>query len=490
VNLIFLSKSFSRCMKLLVLGSTLILSLATPFTYFFLEYHDGNKRAAFYSQKYALKCKQVIQENPDYWASNIEKFNEIFADIEEGDGIEAIEVYDSGLHLLYRETLLQPAMLSIQQTAQIRYKNQLYGFVTIYGNLDHIISYTIILLCVFSVITIVVVKLLQTNQRIQNEMASRKVIESILKNSQEELKQKNKELTRALKTLTHTQNQLIQQGKLAGIGQLAAGVAHEINNPLGFVTGNVEMLEEYFNAFSSVLAQYQELRSDFTSMEYLPFKDKIDQVIQAEAEKDLDFIMEDLPELFRDTIEGLNRMSKIVKGMRLFSRIDQQPVFEQYDLNHGLQSTLLMANNEIKHYAAVENRLNAIPVIEAVGGEINQVLLNLIVNAVQATKAKDSEATGVIGISTWHDKQFVYCAIKDNGIGITPTNLHSIFNPFFTTKAVGQGTGMGLSISYDIIVNRHNGEILVESSPGNGAKFTLKLPIKHEFTKDNKDKDG
>jgi signal transduction histidine kinase len=486
VDLLFFSKRFSQFMKLLAIGSTLMLSLATPFTYFVLEYHDGNKRASFYSQKYALKLKQMMQENPEYWELGIDKLSEIFDDIEDSDGIEAIEVYDNGLHLLYRETLLEPAILSIHKTAAIRYNNQVYGSIIIYINLEHTLSYTIILLCVFSITTIIVVKLLQINQKIKNEMDSRKEIENILKESREELKTKNKELTLALKTIIHTQNQLIQQEKLAGIGQMAAGVAHEINNPLGFVTVNVETLEEYFIAFSSVLAQYRELRSDIATIEHLPCKAKIDQVIRVEAEKDVDFIMEDLPELFRDTIEGLNRMSKIIKGMRLFSRVDQQRVFEEYDLISGLRSTLLMAHNEIKHYAAVEKNLNDIPVIEAVGGEINQVLLNLIVNAAQAVKAKESEESGIIKISTWHDTEFVYCAIEDNGIGIIPGNLHSIFNPFFTTKAVGQGTGMGLSISYDIIVHRHNGKISVESIPNNGAKFTVKLPIKHDFTKDDR----
>jgi len=486
VNLIFLSKQFSRLLKLLAIGSTLVFSFATPFTYFFLEYQDGNKRAAFYSQKYALKFQQAIQENPEYWRLNIEKFIEIFADIEDGDGIEAIEVYDNGLQLLYRETLIEPAMLSIHQTVQIRYNNQVYGSVIVYVNLIHIISYTIILLCLFSITTIILVILLQNNQKIQHEMTSRKVIESILKDSQEELQNKNKELTMALETLTHTQDQLIQQEKLAGIGQLAAGVAHEINNPLGFVTSNVEILEEYCIIFSSMLAQYRELRCDFVTIDHPLFKDKIDRVIREETEKDLDFILDDLPELFRDTVEGLNRMSKITKEMRLFSRIDQQRVYEPYDLLNGLRSTLLMANNEIKNYATVEKRLNDIPVIEAVGGEINQVLLNLIVNAVQAVKAKESEEIGVIKIFTWHDETFIYCAVEDSGVGIKAADLNSIFNPFFTTKAAGEGTGLGLSISYDIIVNRHNGEILVENFQDNGAKFTLKLPIRHKTTKEDR----
>lgn len=482
MNVIFLSKQFTRFMKLLAVGSTLMLSVATPFTYFFLEYQDGNKRAAFYSKKYAIKFKQVIQENPESWQLNIEKFIEIFADIESSDGIEAIEVYDNELRLLYRETLLEPSMLSIHQTSKIRYNNQLYGSVIIYGNLAHIINTTLILLCVFAIITFIVLKFQQTNQKIENEIVTRKEIENILKKSEEELMIKNKELVQALETVKHTQNKLIQQEKMAGIGQLAAGVAHEINTPLGLVTGNIEVLEEYCIAFNSLFNQYRELGTDFSAIKRLPFKERTDQIMGEEIERELEFILDDLPTLFRDTLEGLNRMNKIVKGMRLFSHINQQRAFERYDLINGLNSTLLMAQNEIKYFATVEKQLQYIPPIEAVGEEINQVLLNIIVNAAHAIKGKDSEEKGVIKISIWSDMEFVYCAIKDNGAGIMPENLSSIFNPFFTTKAFGEGTGMGLSISYDIIVNGHNGEILVESSQGNGATFTVKLPIKHDCT--------
>lgn len=482
MSVIFLSKQFTRFMKLLAVGSALMLSVATPFTYFFLEYQDGNKRAVFYSKKYAIKFKQVIQENPESWQLDIEKFIEIFADIESGDGIEAIEVYDNELRLLYRETLLEPSMLSIHQTSKIRYNNQLYGSVIIYGNLAHIINTTLILLCVFSIITFIVLKLQQTNQKIENEIVTRKEIENILKKSEEELMIKNKELVQALDTVKHTHNKLIQQEKMAGIGQLAAGVAHEINTPLGLVTGNIEILEEYCIAFNSLFNQYRELGTDSSAIKRLPFKERMDQAMGEEIESELEFILDDLPKLFRDTLEGLNRMNKIVKGMRLFSHINQQRVFEQYDLINGLNSTLLMAQKEIKYFATVEKQLQFIPPIEAVGDEINQVLLNIIVNAAHAIKGKDSREKGIIKISIWSDNEFAYCAIKDNGAGIMPANLSSIFNPFFTTKAFGEGTGMGLSISYDIIVNRHNGEILVESSQGNGATFTVKLPIKHECT--------
>lgn len=208
--------------------------------------------------------------------------------------------------------------------------------------------------------------------------------------------------------------------------------------------------------------------------------EKVNQVVRFEKDQEIDYILDDLPDLFRDTNEGLYRMSKIVKGIRLFSRADQQQAFEAYDLNELIKNTLLVAHNEIKYYANVEESLGEIPAIEAIGGEINQVLLNLIVNAVQAIKEKDSEKMGIIRISTWYNTGFVYCAIEDSGIGVAAENMNRIFNPFFTTKPVGQGTGIGLSISYDIIVNRHHGEITVESHPGEGAKFTIKLPLKQD----------
>lgn len=289
----------------------------------------------------------------------------------------------------------------------------------------------------------------------------------------------NQEVITALATVEQTQRRLAQQEKLAGIGQLAAGVAHEINNPLGFVTGNIEILEEYFNSFSGVIAKYRELGYELVQFENPLIEEKLKQVLIYEREADIDYILADFPELFQDTLEGLGRMSKIVKGMRLFSHVNHQ-VVEEYDLIDGVETTLLVAQNEFKHYAIVEKSLAPIPTIEAVGSEINQVLLNLIVNAAQAIRARHNAGTGSIKISTWYDEAFAYCAIEDNGIGIATENMNNIFNPFFTTKPVGQGTGMGLSISYDIIVNHHKGEILVDSIEGEGAKFTLKLPIKHE----------
>lgn len=324
-------------------------------------------------------------------------------------------------------------------------------------------------------------ELRQNNEEIQKEITDRKKIESRLKVSQEELTQKNNALTIALETVKKTQNHLIRQEKLAGIGQLAAGVAHEINNPLGFVTNNIEALEEYYTAFHRILAAYQELGMKMAATENLQVVEKINQILSLEREQELAYILQDLPNLFRDTNEGLERICKIVKGIGVFSRIDRDHAFIQYDLHKGLENTLLMACNEIKHHAVVEKIFGQIPVVEAIGSEINQVLLNMIVNAVHAMKEKNKDEKGKIKITTWCDAQFVYCQIEDDGIGISAENLKQIFNPFFTTKPVGQGTRIGLSISYDIVVNRHQGDIIVESFPGKGTSFTIKLPIKHEM---------
>lgn len=294
-----------------------------------------------------------------------------------------------------------------------------------------------------------------------------------------ELQRINRELSAALSTIEKTQKHLIYQEKMASIGHLAAGVAHEINNPLGFVTGNVEILQEYFCSFRDILIQYKKLGSKLVMAKETRFQPDVMQIIKSEKDANLDYVLDDLPGLFSDTIQGLDRISEISKGVKSFSRVGLQQEFGQYDLNAGLESSLLVAKNEIKDCGAtVEKNLGLLPTAEAVSGEVNQVLLNLIINAAQAIKEKTGENAGLIQVSTWSDEQFVYCSIEDNGIGIAESNLCQIFQPFYTTKPVGQGTGLGLSISYDIIVSHHNGELLVESSEGIGSKFRVKLPVR------------
>lgn len=316
-----------------------------------------------------------------------------------------------------------------------------------------------------------------------------------LKKLQEELKESNLELKNTLEELQMAQNRLIQQEKLAGIGQLAAGVAHEINNPLGFVMSNFETLKKYISKYKKVLDAYSELKNELMELGDIDFgnlgkliniaflsngfrrvRSKLDYINDLEKKENIHFISEDLVELYSDTREGLSRIGKIIMGLRMFSRVDQQNEMSEYDLNEGIQNTLIVANNEIKYYASVEADLQNIPFIYANGGQINQVLLNLIINAVHAIKSRDSEEMGLIRISTSCDDNFIYCSIEDNGIGIEECNINKIFDPFFTTKSVGTGTGLGLSISYDIITNKHGGELLVKSTKGVGSTFTIKLP--------------
>ena len=189
---------------------------------------------------------------------------------------------------------------------------------------------------------------------------------------------------------------------------------------------------------------------------------------------------EDMEGLFEDTFEGLERVNKIVRGLRTFSRVDQIEEYEQFDLNDGIENTLIISKNEIKYAAHIEKNLGEIPAIEAVGGQINQVVLNLLLNAASAIKEVQEDAMGHILIRTFSQDDHVYLSIKDDGTGIKEEHRRSIFNPFFTTKPTGEGTGLGLSISYDIIVNKHKGSIDVKSEEGKGTEFIIGLPIKHE----------
>jgi signal transduction histidine kinase len=318
------------------------------------------------------------------------------------------------------------------------------------------------------------------NQELKNEINEKNKIEKELTAAAAELSRKNSELTAALHNLEQAQKQVILQDKMASIGHLAAGITHEISNPLIFVTSNVETLGRYFAVLGEVLAGSGTCTPSSPPSANTPQRrNRADG--QKRRDKAVDHILADLPVLFEDTLQGLQRLNAIVKGVRHFAHVDRQNAFRRYNLNEGLENALLVAHNQIKQHAEIELDLGPLPPFEAVRSDIDQVLLNLIINAVQAIGAKHTAGRGLIKISTWCAAAAVYCAIEDNGVGIPSHSLGNIFDPFYTTKPVGQGTGLGLSISYDIIVNRHQGEITVDSVEGQGAKFTIKLPIKHEW---------
>lgn len=268
--------------------------------------------------------------------------------------------------------------------------------------------------------------------------------------------------------LKQLQSRMYHSDKLAGIGKLAAGIAHEINNPIGFVYSNNKNFENYVSIFKEII---HNLKSPLSKKE----------ILEKAKSKSIDFIMEDIDSLLHENSDGLKRVTKIIENLRSFSRIDQERKFEFLDLNDSLKKTLNIARNEIKYEIEIIEKYGQISQLECNVNEINQVLLNLIINAAQAIfekKKKKPDFNGKITLKTYEDKSNVYCDIQDNGPGIPKKILSKIFDPFFTTKDVGKGTGLGLNISYDIITNKHQGLILVKTNEGRGSKFTVKLPKK------------
>lgn len=298
-----------------------------------------------------------------------------------------------------------------------------------------------------------------------------------------QLKLKDEELQKSIKNLENAQFMMIEEDKLANLGHLSAGIAHEINNPLGFIISNFGTLKKYVEKLNEIILLYKSLLANSEEGMCL-VKDEVANVESLERKYNLDFIMDDIDELLKDTEGGIERVQKIIAAMRNFAHSSLEKNFEQYDLNYGITNTLVIAKNEIKYNSNIEIELDEIPQVEAIPSEINQVILNLIINSSHAIKEKQENADldyfGLLKIYTFSDDLFVSCVIEDNGTGIPKENLDKIFEPFFTTKPIGKGTGLGLSIAYDIIKNTHKGDLIVDSVLGEGTKVTIKLPIRHE----------
>jgi signal transduction histidine kinase len=261
-----------------------------------------------------------------------------------------------------------------------------------------------------------------------------------------------------LSKVEDAQQQLLQSEKMAAIGQLAAGVAHEINNPVGFVNSNLGTLKAYVTQLLNIIGAYEGGNPD--------------DIATARKAADIEFLREDLPSLVAESQEGLNRVTKIVKDLKDFSHVDHAEAHQACDLNAGLESTLNVVWNELKYKAEVIRELGDIPPVNCVPAQINQVFMNLLVNAAQAI-----EQQGKIFVRSGMENQHVWFEIEDTGTGMSEEVRNRIFEPFFTTKPVGKGTGLGLSISYDIIVKKHGGRMDVTSSPGKGTCFRIWLPL-------------
>jgi PAS domain S-box-containing protein len=269
--------------------------------------------------------------------------------------------------------------------------------------------------------------------------------------------------------LEEAQNQLLQSEKMASIGQLAAGVAHEINNPVGFVSSNLNTLKKYSAQMLELIDAYRAAEGQVG-----------DAALRAKIEGlrkslDLDFLKDDLPDLIRESEDGLVRVKKIVQDLKDFSHVDESE-WQLADLNAGLDSTLNVVWNEVKYKARVEKRYGVLPEVECLIAQLNQVFMNLIVNAVHAMD--ESKGMGTITLSTGHEGDWVWVEVEDTGKGMTPEVQKRVFEPFFTTKPVGKGTGLGLSLSFSI-VQKHNGRIDLRSGFGLGSAFRVWVPVRH-----------
>jgi two-component system, NtrC family, sensor kinase len=307
----------------------------------------------------------------------------------------------------------------------------------------------------------------QTKAQMELEIQERMLVEA-------EVLRRNVELTELNQQLSHAHEQLVQSEKLASIGQLAAGVAHEINNPIGYIFSNFGTLTNYLNDLFEILDGYEKGEQFITAP-------TVAADLKALRERlELEFLKEDIGMLMKESKEGIVRVRKIVQDLKDFSRVNSGQEWQWANLHQGIDSTLNIINSEIKYKADVVKEYGQITEIECLPSQINQVLMNLLINAAHAI----GEVRGTITVRTGGDADAVWIEVSDSGCGIARENLSRIFDPFFTTKPIGKGTGLGLSLSYGI-VQKHHGQIEVESEVGKGTTFRVTLPVKRNETTDD-----
>ncbi|WP_235526401.1 sensor histidine kinase [Nostoc piscinale] len=288
-------------------------------------------------------------------------------------------------------------------------------------------------------------------------------------NLEKRVEERTQELQKTLQDLQATQGQLIQTEKMSSLGQMVAGIAHEINNPVSFIYGNIQHAKEYVEDLLALVELYQQQYPEPSHV----IIDKIEDI-------DLIFISQDLSNLLSSMQTGAQRIREIVLSLRNFSRLDEAEM-KEVDVHEGLENTLLILNHKIIPKITVNKNYHNLPLIECYPAQINQVFMNIVSNAIDALSEQNNITNKQINIETFKiDDNYIKINIKDNGNGIPTAIKHKIFDPFFTTKPVGKGTGLGLSTCYQI-VEKHQGKIEVYSEIGQGTEFTITLPIKYKI---------
>jgi len=291
---------------------------------------------------------------------------------------------------------------------------------------------------------------------------------------EEQVQNRTEKLHHATQALEERHAQLVQSERMASLGQLVAGIAHEINNPLGYMTSNLASLSQYLSVFTELLTHYRELATAVAPGLQGPAAELLTRIQTLQEQEDLDYLLRDVTELLNDSREGAHRVADIVQSLKAYVREDSGQL-ELVDVNKELATTLKVVWNQLKYRSEVRSDYGPIPPVLGRPAQLNQVFTHLLLNAVQAIPQR-----GVIHVATSHEGDEVLVRITDTGQGMTPEVLSRLFTPFFTTKPPGQGVGLGLSISAGI-ASRHKGRIEVRSQPGQGSTFTLRLPVARDF---------
>ncbi len=313
------------------------------------------------------------------------------------------------------------------------------------------------------------VNALKENERIIREQNV--VLEAKVEERTHELKLTNDDLSVALTNLKDAQSQLVESEKMASLGQLTAGIAHEINNPINFVTSNIKPLNRDVTMLFDTIESIEKIITENSTPDQ-----KRKQIEEIKTDIDFDYLKMEIDQLLKGIGEGASRTAEIVKGLRVFSRLDEHDL-KKADINEGLESTLIIVNNILGDTIKLTRNLGNLPLVECYPGKLNQVFMNIITNAIHAIKKKFGTANGgELMIGTTCDEHELVIRIADNGTGMDDKVKKKLFEPFFTTKDVGEGTGLGLSIAYTTIL-KHNGHITVNSELGIGSEFIIRLPL-------------